>query len=238
MEFILMAALVLVASGVGTMTGFGTSTIMVPVLVPILGLPTTLLFVGIIHWFGNVWKIILFRQALRWRLILLFAATGVPTTILASWLVPQAPEAILSRVLAVLLIAYVAFIFYKPEFELTTRPRTTLIGGAVYGLGAGIFGIGGAIRSAFLSAYNLPKEVFIATAGAIGFAIDTARVSIYLSATTLPDWLGWGMLVFVPISLLGAKLAQRIVHHLPQTRFRQMVAIFLFLIGIYLLISP
>ena len=75
------------------------------------------------------------------------------------------------------------------------------------------------------------------TSVACSFAIDSARVLTYLRDTTLPGWLWWGMLAFVPISLLGAKLAQRIVHRLPQKRFRQVVALFLFLTGIYLLIT-
>lgn len=238
MELLLMAGLVLVASTVGTLTGFGTSTIMVPVLVPILGLPTTLLFVGIIHWFGNLWKLVLFRQAFRWRLILLFVATGVPVTILASWTVPQVSETLLSRLLAVLLVAYVAFVFFKPGFKIAPRPRATLLGGAVYGLSAGVFGIGGAIRSAFLNAYNLPKEVFLVTTGAIGLAVDSARVLTYLSSTSLPLRLWWGMLVFIPFSLLGAQVAKRIVDRLPQARFRQVIALFLLLTAIYLLINP
>ena len=46
---------------------------------------------------------------------------------------------------------------------------TALTGGALYGMSAGIFfGVGGAVRGAFLVTYDLPKEVYIFTAGAIG----------------------------------------------------------------------
>jgi hypothetical protein len=51
----------------GTLTGFGTSKIMVPVLVFLYLLPQTL-FLVIIHWFGDIWKMLLFRSGIRWRL--------------------------------------------------------------------------------------------------------------------------------------------------------------------------
>ncbi|HXV25952.1 MAG TPA: hypothetical protein VED46_17065 [Alphaproteobacteria bacterium] len=44
----------LLASSVGALTGFGTSTIMVRVMVSFLPLPQALHFVGIIRWFGDI----------------------------------------------------------------------------------------------------------------------------------------------------------------------------------------
>jgi hypothetical protein len=54
--------LVFIASFAGTLTGFGTSTILVPFLSLWFSLPATLLFVGIIHWFGDIWKMIFFKK--------------------------------------------------------------------------------------------------------------------------------------------------------------------------------
>jgi uncharacterized membrane protein YfcA len=239
MELVLMTGLVLLASGVGTITGFGTSTIMVPVLVPYLGLTSTLLFVGIIHWFGNIWKLLLFRQGLRWRLIVRFAVTGVPATILAAAFMFNAPEATLSRVLGALLLAYVAFLFLRSHFALPQGPRTTLAGGALYGFTAGIFGIGGAIRGALLAAYNLPKAVYIATTGAIGLAIDSGRLVAYFLGGSMLDRPLWlGMLIFVPVSFLGAKIGERAVARIPQQRFRQVIAAFLAVVALKLLFAP
>ena len=65
MDILLIALLTLLASAVGTVTGFDTSTIMVPVLVSFLPLPQTPLLVGVVHWFGDIWKMLLFRQGVR-----------------------------------------------------------------------------------------------------------------------------------------------------------------------------
>jgi len=67
---ILLCILTLVASAIGTATGFGTSTVMVPIMVLFVPLPVALLFVGIIHLAGDVWKVLLFKRGVDLKLIL------------------------------------------------------------------------------------------------------------------------------------------------------------------------
>lgn len=117
----------------------------------------------------------------------------------------------------------------NPAFAFKQNALTATTGGALSGFFAGIFGVGGAIRSAFLAAFDLPKAVYIATAGAIGFAIDTARIGTYLAeGAVLPHYLLWGLLLFIPASFVGAHGAKTIVDRIPQKQFRMIVALFLF----------
>lgn len=77
MEIILITFVVIIASSVGTLTGLGISTLMVPVLLSFYPVPQTLLFVGIIHWFGSIWKLLLLRKGFQWMLILSFGIPGI-----------------------------------------------------------------------------------------------------------------------------------------------------------------
>jgi len=236
MEILSITILTIIAGGVGTLTGFGTSTIMVPVLLLYFPLPQTLLLVGIIHWFGDIWKIALFRKGMNWRLILLFGIPGALFTFFGARLVFSVPETLLSQILGGFLLAYVTFLFAKPSFKFTQTPFTAITGGVLSGFFAGIFGVGGAIRGAFLSVFDLKKAVYISIAGAIGLAIDTARIATYVSSgAMLPNQLWRGLLVFIPASLLGAQLAKKIVDTIPQENFRTVVAVFLLIVGVKLL---
>ena len=95
------------------------------------------------------------------------------------------------------------------------------------------------MRGAFLSIFDLPKAVYIATVGAIGLAIDSARVTTYVfEGATLPTQLLWGFLLFIPASFIGAHFAKKIVDKIPQKRFRMVVAVFLLLVGIKLFLFP
>lgn len=238
-ETVLILILVIAASGVGTLTGFGISTIMVPAMVMFYPLPETLLFVGIIHWFGNLWKVLLFRGGLRWKLILGFGLPGIAAAYLGARLVFSISSAVLSRILGGLLISYVVFLFVKSSFRIPANLRTAALGGALSGFLAGIFGIGGAVRGMFLTVFDLPKTVYIATAGAIALFIDTTRLTTYLGqGSRLEPLLLGGMLLFIPASFAGAKIAQRIVEKIPQRHFRKVIAVFLLLAGLKLLIRP
>ena len=239
MTVVLVALLTVVAGGVGTLTGFGTSTIMVPVLVMFFPLPETLLLVGIIHWFGDVWKIWLFKRGIRWRLWLAFGITGVLYSYWGALLSVAAPEELMKRILGGVLVGYVIFLFAKSSFELPATTAAAGIGGAASGFMAGIFGVGGAVRGAFLAAFDLDKAVYIATSGAIAIVIDTARIGQYIyGGARLGSELLWGMLLFIPASFVGAELAKGVVERIPQDKFRFVVAAFLMLAGLKLLIWP
>lgn len=237
MEVLSITLLTILASAIGTITGFGTSTIMVPIILLFLPLPQTLLLVGVIHWFGDIWKMLLFKKGFHWKLILLFGVPGIVASYAGANILFSISNRALSQILGGFLIVYALFILLKTAFKIPQTNITALSGGALSGFIAGIFGVGGAVRSVFLSAFDLPKAVYIATAGAIGFFIDFTRITTYITnGVKLQPNLLWGFLLFVPASLLGAKGAQKIVNHIPQKKFRGFIAVFLLVIGLKFLI--
>jgi len=234
-----IALLTLIASAIGTMTGFGTSTILIPVLVIFFPPVEVIFLVAIIHWFGNVWKILLFRKGFNVRLLILFGVAGLFASYLGAFISLGSNEQILLRVLGLFLVSYALFLMFQSNFKIPAVDSMALTGGALSGFFAGMFGIGGTIRSMFLSAFNLPKAVYIATAGAIGLLVDSTRIITYFTGgATLPKELWWGLLLFIPVSFVGAQIAKRIVDRIPQDKFRIVIAFFLLLIGIKLVIWP
>lgn len=233
MEIVLLSLLTLFASVIGTLAGFGASTVMVPVLSFFYPLPLVLVFVGIIHWFSDVWKMLLFRKHLKLKLILLFGLTGVITSFIGAKVVFFDLPFDLKRLLGLFLIIYVGFLFWKPKFTVSKSAKYQAIGGAFSGFFAGLFGVGGAIRSTFLTAFNFPKGVYLATSGTIAFLIDSTRLTTYFSEhVILPTHLLYGFLVFIPISFIGAKIAKWFVDKIPQQKFRSVISFFLLLVAV------
>ena len=239
-EILLLCLLVLVASAIGTFSGFGGSTIMVPFLLFFFPLPVTLLFSAIIHLVGDSWKMLLFRKGARqWKLMLWFAIPGAAASIAGAFVSVQAPQEVLLRVLGVFLLAYVAFLFIKPNWKLPQKNSTAALGGAASGVAAGIFGVGGAIRAAVLAAFNLPKEVYLFTSGFTALFIDSSRIAAYFAGgTRLEGLFLWGLLLFVPLSFLGAWLAKKFIDRVPEQYFRFVIALFLALAGLKFLLFP
>ena len=239
MELLYFSLLTLISASIGTMTGFGTSTIMVPILSLFLPIPETLLFVGVIHWFGDIWKILFFKKGLNWKLILLFGVPGIVLSFFAAKLPLTLPESLLQRSLGLFLIAYVVFLFFKPDWKIKPSTTTAVLGGSLSGFFAGIFGVGGAIRSTFLTAFDLKKSVFLFTSGVIGLLIDSSRISQYwLSGIKIGSNLMTALIICIPVSLIGAYLAKKLVDKIPQKSFRLFIAVALLLVGLrYLLLT-
>jgi uncharacterized membrane protein YfcA len=137
------------------------------------------------------------------------------------------------------MIIYVIYLFFKPTFKIKQGTGSALTGGALSGFLAGIFGMGGAVRGLFLSSFDLPKSVYIATAGTIALFIDITRVTgYYVEGARLEPKILWGMLIFIPASFLGAKVAKLFVDKIHQKHFRKVIAAFLFLVALKLLLFP
>ena len=195
--------------------------------------------VAIIHWFGDVWKITLFRKGFNLRLIALFGVIGLATSSLGAFVSLGANEQMLLRLLGAFLAGYAIFLIFQSKFKIPAGNLTALSGGALSGFFAGMFGIGGAIRSMFLSSFDLPKAVYIATAGAIGILVYSTRIITYFTGgATLPKELWYGLLLSIPVSFLGAQIAKKIVDKIPQNQFRVVIAVFLLVIGIKLILFP
>ncbi len=236
-QVFLLGLLTLAASAVGTATGFGTSTVMVPVMTLFVPMPVVLLFVGVIHLFGDVWKVLLFKRGFDWRLIIAFGAAGIAASYVGASLSLRVDSLPLKRILGGFLVGYVAFILLRPQWRLPKTTPTAVSGGLLSGLFAGFFGVGGAVRGAFLAAFDLPKAVYIFTSGVIALFIDVTRVSRYFAGgTRLPGDLLAALAVSIPISFAGAWLAKHLVERVPQEFFRRFIGVFLALVGAKLLI--
>lgn len=128
-EAALLVLLTLVASTVGTTTGFGISTIMIPVMAVFVPLPVALMFVGIIHLFGDAWNMLLFKGGLRWRLILGFGIPGMAASYAGAALTVAAGDLEVKKILGLFLMAYVIFLFVNRTWALPGNNITAVAGG-------------------------------------------------------------------------------------------------------------
>ena len=240
LELFFLIFLVFISSIIGTVSGFGTSTIMVPVMLMAYPLPVALLFSGVTHWFVNVWSMIFFKTGARkWKLILWFIIPGVVASYFGAVLSVTAPEDIMLRVIGIFLLLYALFISFNPSWKLKKRNATVAVGGAITGFASGVSGAGGGpIRCAFFSAFHLPKKLYLFASGITAFAIDSTRIVGYVtSGASLGGILLWGMIFFIPATFLGSWLAKKyFVEHLSQKYFHILIAVLLAVVAAKLLI--
>jgi uncharacterized membrane protein YfcA len=231
MELVILTA-VFIASLLGTLTGFGLATILMPIMAIFFPFPQALLMVGIVHFFGDLWRMALFRRGAQWRLVLLFGLPGLLASFLTARLVFEIPELYLEKLMGLLLIGIASWSLLHPKWRVSKSDPILIGGGLATGILSGLTGIGGAIRAAFLNTYRLKQAAYLFTTGVIGFMVDTARLAGYWQAeVSLPISLPL-LLVAIALSLAGTVVAKKVVRHLPAKLFSQMVNIFLLLAGI------
>lgn len=236
---IVILCMTFIANLVGIISGFGTGTIMTPVLLFFMPYGQALLISTVIVWFHNLFKASFFCGAINYRLMLYFGLPSMATAYWGASLVGSSWVQYLPVLLGWFLILYVLLIVVRPHFKMKESKTLAVVGGSLSGFSAGLFGSKGPVRTVFLSMYDLPKEVYLGTVGAISLLVDSTRLITYVvKGVWLPHSL-WLLLVgCVVVAYLGSLLARALLNKIPQKHFRIVVAIFLFLIGVRFAFFP
>src|SRR3989338_5592002 len=205
-----------IAEIVGTMIGFGSSTLFLPLALFFVDFKTALILVAFFHIFGNLGRITFFRHGLDKRLLLIFGVPSIILTILGALLVNYIPQDLLKLCLGIFLLIFAIVSFIKPSFKFRASKKNAVIGGSVSGFLAGLIGTGGALRSVFLTSFNTRKNVYIATAAAIAIAVDITRIPIYFKSGFLEPKFYASLPILFVIAIAGSYLGKKIVDKIQQ----------------------
>ncbi len=217
----------------GTLAGFGSSTIALPFALFFFDFQTALVLVAFLHIFGNIGRIGLFTHGLDRRLILFFGVPSVAASLAGALLISSFSQELLKGLLGLFLIFYAGLSLWKDTLRVPASNLNAGIGGVLSGFLAGLIGTGGALRGAFLTAFHLKKETYIATAAAIALAVDLTRIPVYLALGFLPPEQYPAVAILLVIALVGSWIGRLIVRRIPQKTFRKIVLVALFLMGVY-----
>ncbi len=225
------------AAVAATIAGFGSSALLIPVAFIFMDIKTAIFIVAVFHLFNNLFKIRLFWKQINFQIFVLF---GIPSILLAftgAVLISILPVDVISKILAAFLISYATYSFLRPKFSLKESKITAVLGGSFSGLLAGLIGLGGAVRGAFLMAFNLPKEIYVATSAMIATVIDLTRVPTYIVTKMAQDTSFYVLIPFLIISAyFGVRTGKILLTKIDQDSFRRVVAVALLLVGIKILI--
>lgn len=222
----------LISEVIGTMAGFGSSTVFLPLALLFVDFQTALVLVAFLHIFGNLDRIGFFASGLDKNVLIHFGLPSVIATIMGALLVPYIPQTSLKALLGVFLVGFSLYSLWKEHFTLPSGTVSTWLGGGLSGFMAGLIGTGGALRGAFLTGFTLPKKKYIATAAAIAIAVDITRLPLYIREGFLKSEYYSYIPVLFAVALAGSFIGKEIVKKIPQKQFRKFVLIALFLIGV------
>lgn len=215
--------LALVAEILGTLSGFGSSILFVPLAAYFFDFNLVLGITAVFHVFSNLSKIYLFQKGMDKNILIKLGVPAVIFVILGALLTRYVPAESAALMMNISLILLSLFLLITKNASMTPTNNNLIASGMLSGFLAGLIGTGGAIRGLALTAFNLEKNAFIATSAMIDLGVDMSRSVIYI-------WNGFFKLEFVVmipflmgISLLGSWIGKKILENLSQVIFRNIV---------------
>ncbi|MEN9942800.1 MAG: hypothetical protein RLZZ91_801 [Bacteroidota bacterium] len=179
-NLLLFFILALIAEIIGTVSGFGSSILFIPMAAMFFDFKIVLGITAVFHVFSNVFKIILFRKGVDRYVLLYLGIPAVISVIIGAVLTAYIPVKIIEMAMSVVVLAIAVYMIFNQRMVLSKSNTNLIVGGTVSGFLAGLVGTGGAIRGLTLTAFELEKNAFVATSAVIDLGVDTSRAGIYI----------------------------------------------------------
>lgn len=250
MVTILICLTAFLASVLTFFSGFGLGTLLAPVLMFFFPVEVAIALTGIVHFFNNVFKLMLTCKHANKDVVLRFGIPAVIAAFMGALLLLQFSDmpAIFEyrmldknfyiypiKLIIAILLLFFAIVDLIPYFGTLTFSKEKLpIGGILSGFFGGLTGAQGALRSAFLIRAGLSKEAFIGTTVVVSTLVDITRLGVYasgfgqhLQSDNIP------LLTFATLSaIVGAYIGNKLLKKVTIKFIQKLVAILL--IGIAL----
>lgn len=224
-KYPLFFALALLAEVIGTVSGFGSSILFVPLASLFIDFKIVLGITAIFHVFSNLSKIALFRNGIDKNITLKLGIPAVIFVIIGALLTKYVPQKEIELMMNGILLLLSLFLILGSNIKIEQNDKNLYLGGTISGFLAGLIGTGGAIRGLTLAAFNLEKDIFIATSALIDLGVDASRAVIYI----LNGFFHTDYLILLPglavVGVLGSWLGKLILQRISQDAFKYIVLV-------------
>lgn len=218
--------------------GFGIGSLLTPLLGTAVGMSAAVAAVAIPHAVATGIRCWRLRDEISWRVVrgfgLLSAAGGLAGAALHARLGGRGLTLALGGLL--LLTASAGLTGWSRRWHPTGFLVPTL--GLISGIFGGVAGNQGGLRVAALGTFGLSPLGIVATSTAVGVLVDLARTPVYLwqSGGALLPMAGLVGLATAGV-VLGTLTGERLLRRLPEAVFRQVIAIAIGALGIWLVVT-
>jgi uncharacterized membrane protein YfcA len=224
--------LAFIAEILGTVSGFGSSILFVPVASLFFDFKAVLGITAVFHIFSNLSKIALFRQGNDKNIAIKLGIPAIVFVIFGAMLTHYLPTQLIELAMHIILVILALYLMVNFSKTIAQTDRNLYLGGIASGFLAGLVGTGGAIRGITLASFHLPKDIFIATSALIDLGVDASRAVVYISNGY---FLGKHIILIpflIGISIGGSYIGKQILKKTSEDVFRYIVLIVVILSAI------
>jgi uncharacterized membrane protein YfcA len=235
LDFLFVLAVGLIAGTISGIVGFGSSIMLMPVLVLVFGPLQAVPIMATAAVMANLSRILVWWREVDWRACAAYSVTGVPSAALGARTLLVLPPRIVEGALGAFFILMIPARRWLASHDLRLNRWHLALVGAVVGFVTGIVVSTGPITAPIFLAYGLVKGAFLATEAAGSLAVYLTKVAVFRNFGALPmDSLVKGLIIGSSL-MAGSFLAKGFVLRLPPERFHLLMDALLLLSGLVML---
>jgi uncharacterized protein len=235
LEFALVLVIGLVAGTVGGIVGFGTSIMLMPVLVLQFGPRQAVPIMAIASLFSNASRVAAWWRELDWRAALAYSATGIPAAALGARTLLVLPPGTVEGVLGVFFIAMIPFRRWMQAQAWRITRGQLAIAGAVIGFITGIVVSTGPLSTPFFLMHGLVKGAFLGTEALGSLAMYISKAITFRTLGALPSKIILEGLIVGSTLIAGSFIGKHFVRQIDAERFKALMDGLLLLAGVVML---
>ena len=235
MDFIAILVIGLAAGTLGGIVGFGSSIMLMPVLVIVFGPLQAVPIMAIAAIMANLSRILVWWREVDWKTCAAYSATAMPFAALGAATLLALPARVIELALGVFFIAMIFVRRWMAAHDFRLRRTHLALLGAPVGYVTGVVVSSGPLTAPIFLATGLVKGAFLSTEAAASLAVYIAKITVFRSFGALPwDIVLKGLIVGSTL-MAGAFIAKRFVLKMDASRFRLLMDGLMLVSGVTLL---
>ena len=237
MDFLFVLIIGLIAGTLSGIVGFGSSIMLMPVLVVVFGPLQSVPIMAVAATMANLSRILVWWREVEWRACAAYAVTGIPAAALGAKTLLVLSPRIIESALGAFFILMIPARRWLVSHDLRVRLWHLAAAGAAIGFVTGIVVSTGPITVPIFLAYGLVKGAYIGTEALATVVMHVAKLAAYGGARILS---ARGVLVGLalgPVMVAGSWAGKRIVDRLPERVFVLLIEITMAAAGLVFLIG-
>jgi uncharacterized membrane protein YfcA len=219
-ELLFVLAVGLAAGTISGIVGFGSSIMLMPVLVIVFGPLHAVPIMAIAAILANCSRVVIWWREVDWRAVAAYSITGVPAAALGARTLLVLPPRLIEGALGFFFLAMIPARRWLAARGFVLRLPHLVVIGAVVGFLTGIVVTTGPITAPIFLAYGLVKGAFIASEAAGSLAVYLSKAAVFRRFGALPLPVITQGLITGASLMIGAWIAKRFVLRLHPDRFR------------------
>ncbi len=235
LELLAVLALGVAAGTLGGVIGFGSSIMLMPVLVILYGPREAVPIMAVAALLANASRVLVWWREVDWRAFAAYSATGAPAAALGASTLLVIPQRWIEIAMGLFFLCVIPARRWLARHDVRINLWQLALAGALIGYLTGIVVSTGPINAPFFLALGLVKGAYLATEALGSLAVYASKALVFRTFGALPMEIVSKGLIIGSSLMVGSVVARSLVLRLRAEQFRMLIEGLLLVSGVTML---